>query len=59
LQTTNNDTHILSGVIDRVDKIDEKSFELIDYKTNKSLPSLAEVNRNPQLGLYALGVKQI
>lgn len=59
LQDKKNELHILSGIIDRIDKIDDKGYELIDYKTNKSLPSLAEVTRNPQLNLYALGIKQM
>jgi len=59
LNDEDNETHILSGIIDRIDKLGENSFELIDYKTNKKLPGLAEVKRNPQLGLYALGIKQL
>ncbi len=48
-----NETHIISGIIDRIDKIDE-GFEIIDYKTSKKLPSQLSVNENLQLLIYLL-----
>ena len=33
------ENHILSGVIDRVDKLPFGAYEIVDYKTSKSLPS--------------------
>ncbi|RJQ31143.1 MAG: PD-(D/E)XK nuclease family protein [Actinobacteria bacterium] len=48
-----------TGVIDRLDKIDENSYEVIDYKSNRKLPPLAEVEKNLQLTLYHLAVTKI
>ncbi len=47
------ETHIISGIIDRIDKTDE-GFEIIDYKTSKKLPSQLSVNENLQLLIYLL-----
>lgn len=44
--------HMLSGVIDRVDKLPIGVYEIIDYKTNKSLPTQEEVDQDEQLGVY-------
>ncbi len=59
IQDKNQNTHILSGVIDRVDKIGNEEFEIIDYKTNRTLPSFRDVQKNQQLALYGIGVKQL
>ncbi len=51
------ETHTIAGVIDRIDKnLTDDSFELIDYKTGKRLPSQDMVNENLQLGLYELAL---
>ena len=47
-----NDRHILSGAIDRIDKLPIGTYELIDYKTSKKLPTQDEVDRDKQLGIY-------
>ncbi|RJQ36189.1 PD-(D/E)XK nuclease family protein [Candidatus Parcubacteria bacterium] len=49
------DTHVLAGRIDRIDKT-EDGFEVIDYKTNRKLPSQAAVDSNLQLAVYSLGL---
>lgn len=49
------DEHILSGKIDRVDKTGDDSFEIIDYKTSRRLPSQEDVDSNLQLAIYQLG----
>ena len=54
-----NEKHILSGVIDRIDKLPFGAFEVIDYKTSKSLPTQSEVDRDKQLGLYNLAVENL
>lgn len=51
-----DDVHILVGVIDRLDKIDESTYEIIDYKTAKKMPSQETVDKNLQLSLYQLGI---
>lgn len=48
-------SHTLAGIIDRIDKIDEKQFEIVDYKTNRRMPSFSSSSQNFQLSIYALG----
>ncbi len=52
-----NDKHILSGVIDRVDKLPFGAFEIIDYKTSKTLPAQIDVDKDKQLGVYNLAIE--
>jgi putative RecB family exonuclease len=46
---------ILTGIIDRIDKIDEEKFEIIDYKSSRRMPSEISVENNLQLSIYAIG----
>ena len=48
--------HVLAGKIDRIDKTEDGAYEIIDYKTNRKLPSQAEVDNNLQLSLYHMGI---
>ena len=50
-------THILAGIIDRIDKPTDESYEIIDYKTSKRMPSQQALDENLQLSLYALGLQ--
>lgn len=43
--------HIISGIIDRIDKTDE-GYEIIDYKTTKKMPSQEKVDNDLQLSIY-------
>lgn len=43
--------HILSGIIDRIDKT-EDGYEIIDYKTTKKMPSQEKVDNDLQLSVY-------
>jgi RecB family exonuclease len=43
--------HIVSGIIDRIDKI-ESGYEIIDYKTTKKMPSQEKVDNDLQLSVY-------
>jgi len=43
----------LNGKIDRIDEIDDKKIEVIDYKTGK-IPKERELKKNLQLSIYAL-----
>jgi len=49
-----NETHIVSGIIDRIDKTDD-GFEIIDYKTTRKLPSQEKVDYDLQLTIYLIG----
>jgi putative RecB family exonuclease len=47
----NENKHIISGIIDRIDKIPE-GFEIIDYKTTKKMPTQEKVDNDIQLSVY-------
>lgn len=51
----NDTTHILTGRIDRIDKKEDETFEIIDYKTNKKMPAETSLKNNLQLAVYILG----
>lgn len=42
----------LSGRIDRMDKLPGGGYEIIDYKTNRRLPTLAQIQSDLQLSIY-------
>lgn len=44
----------IKGRIDRVDKKNETTLEIVDYKTGRSVPSQADVENNLQLAVYYL-----
>ncbi len=46
-----NEVHIISGIIDRIDKT-ENGYEIIDYKTAGKMPSQQMVDDNMQLSVY-------
>lgn len=50
--------HILTGIIDRIDKLPDGTIEIIDYKTTKRMPSQNEVDANLQLSIYALALQR-
>ena len=56
IKDNNNDLHQITGRIDRIDKLSDGSFEVIDYKTSKKMPSQEMVNNNLQLSIYYLGL---
>lgn len=43
--------HIISGIIDRIDKTAD-GYEIIDYKTTKKMPSQEKVDNDLQLSVY-------
>jgi RecB family exonuclease len=55
---TTGETHILAGIIDRIDKLPDGTYEIIDYKTGKKMPSQDALNRDLQLSLYSLGLQK-
>lgn len=52
------ETHILAGIIDRIDKTPDEKYEIIDYKTSKRMPSQDQLDRDLQLSLYSLGLQK-
>ena len=48
---SDDDKHIISGIIDRIDKT-ENGYEIIDYKTTKKMPSQEKVDNDLQLSVY-------
>ena len=46
-----NDKHIISGIIDRIDRT-EDGWEIIDYKTTKKMPTQDRVENDIQLSVY-------
>ncbi len=51
-----NEFHQITGRIDRIDKLEDGSFEVIDYKTSKKMPAQREIDNNFQLSVYYLGL---
>lgn len=42
----------VSGRIDRVDKLPDGTYEIVDYKTNRRLPDLIQLEGDLQLSMY-------
>jgi DNA helicase-2/ATP-dependent DNA helicase PcrA len=49
--------HLLRGRVDRVDRLPDGGYELIDYKTGRP-KSAASLREDVQLSLYAVGARQ-
>lgn len=49
----------IGGRIDRIDRLDEETLEIIDYKTGKHMPDEKELLKNFQLTLYGLAASEI
>jgi len=54
-----SDEVILTGFIDRLVDHGNGNYEIIDYKTNKDLPALEDLEQNWQLPLYQIGLLDI
>lgn len=54
----NNTLHI-GGRIDRIDRLDGETLEIIDYKTGNNIPDAKELLKNFQLTLYGLAASEI
>ena len=49
--------HLLRGRVDRVDRLADGGYELIDYKTGRP-KTAAQLREDVQLSLYAVGVRE-
>ncbi len=49
----------IGGVIDRVNRVDEKTIEIIDYKTSTNVPTQSQVDKNLQMTLYAMAASEV
>jgi DNA helicase-2/ATP-dependent DNA helicase PcrA len=49
--------HILRGRVDRVDRLPDGGYELIDYKTGRP-KTAAQLREDVQLSLYAVGARE-
>jgi len=49
--------HLLRGRVDRVDRLPDGEYELIDYKTGRP-KSVAQLSDDVQLSLYAVGARE-
>jgi putative RecB family exonuclease len=49
---------ILSGVIDRIDRNPDGSYEIIDYKTSRRLPEINRLREDLQLPIYQLACQE-
>lgn len=54
-----SDEVVLTGYIDRLVDHGGGNYEIIDYKTNKDLPALEDLEQNWQLPLYHIGLLEI
>jgi len=54
VEVGDEEKHMLTGIIDRIDKT-ESGFEIIDYKTTRKLPSQEKVDNDLQLSVYLAG----
>jgi len=50
------DDVLISGQVDRLERDEHGRAVVVDLKTGSSKPSAAELDRNPQLGVYQLAV---
>ena len=51
--------YLVQGYIDRIDQKDEGTYEIHDYKTSGSLPEQSYLDKDRQLALYQIGIKNI
>jgi len=48
-----------TGVIDRMDRIPGGGYEIIDYKTNRRLPTQSQVDQDLQLTVYHMAAREV
>ncbi|GAB4117103.1 MAG: hypothetical protein Kow00103_13550 [Candidatus Caldatribacteriota bacterium] len=52
-------TYLLQGFIDRIDRLDDGTYEIHDYKTSSYLPEQKQKDKDKQLALYQLGLQNL
>jgi RecB family exonuclease len=52
------DGYVLSGVIDRIDRREDGTYEIIDYKTNRKLPEIRRLREDLQLPIYQMACRE-
>ena len=52
-------SRFLRGIIDRIDKLPDDTYEVIDYKTHAEMWEQAKIDSDLQLTLYAMGCEKI
>ena len=51
--------YLLRGYIDRIDWVKDRTYEIHDYKTSKSLPEQSRMDEDRQLALYQIGIQKM
>ncbi|VVB54963.1 PD-(D/E)XK nuclease superfamily protein [uncultured archaeon] len=51
--------HQFIGYIDRLDAVNDGVYEIHDYKTSQHLPTQDQKDRDQQLALYEIGIRQM
>jgi putative RecB family exonuclease len=46
----------ITGLVDRIARRDEGTYEIHDYKTSKAIPAQSEADTSRQLALYQIGI---
>ena len=52
-------SRILRGIIDRIDKLPNDTYEVIDYKTHAEMWEQSKIDTDLQLTLYSLGCRNV
>ncbi|KKT42360.1 MAG: hypothetical protein UW30_C0001G0085 [Candidatus Giovannonibacteria bacterium GW2011_GWA2_44_13b] len=58
IEDPNGGGHVLAGIIDRIDKISDGVYEIIDYKTNRRLPAQNAVDGDLQMSIYHMALNR-
>lgn len=57
IQVKLSSDHLLTGFIDRLDRVDDGIYEIHDYKTSNRLPTQDEIDHDRQLALYQIDIQ--
>ena len=51
------ETVVLAGSVDRLERTPTGDLRVVDFKTGRSLPTVADAAASPQLGVYQLAIE--